>query len=113
MVLCVLTLFRSILFFWCLLLFLSGYRLHQQAWPSKRRCVWVEVIIFGSVRFLSKKVTKLNLKKKPKPVQTDRFRFGFLNKKPVQTVWLGVFSLARFWLCVFPVWVRFSLVFSV
>jgi hypothetical protein len=39
------------------------------------------VIIFGSVRFLSKKVTKPNcFLKKPetesKPVQTDRFRFG-------------------------------------
>jgi hypothetical protein len=36
------------------------------------------VIIFGSVRFLSKNVTKKNLieKFKPKPVQTDRFRFG-------------------------------------
>ena len=36
----------------------------------------VGVIIFGSVRFLSKKITKPKLKKKPKPVQTDRFRFG-------------------------------------
>ena len=38
------------------------------------------VIIFGSVRFLLKKITKLKyifLKKKPKPGQTDRFRFGF------------------------------------
>jgi hypothetical protein len=54
------------------------------------------VFIFGSVRFLSKKVTKPNyfFKKKPetesKPVQTDRFRFGFLKQKPVQT------GLARF-----------------
>jgi hypothetical protein len=38
--------------------------------------------------------------KKPKPGQTDRFRFGFLGKKPV---WLG-FGL------VFP---GFGLVFSV
>jgi hypothetical protein len=47
------------------------------------------------------------LKKKtetePKPGQTDRFRFGFLGKKPVQTglarfsrFWLGFFGLARF-----------------
>jgi hypothetical protein len=63
------------------------------------------VIIFYSVRFLSKKVTESNfLKKKtetePKPGQTDRFRFGsvFLGQKPVQTglarfflVWLGFF----------------------
>jgi uncharacterized protein YneF (UPF0154 family) len=53
------------------------------------------VIIFGSVRFLSKKVTKPNLKKKPKPVQTDQFRFGlvFFGQKPV---WLGFLGLAQF-----------------
>jgi hypothetical protein len=60
------------------------------------------VIIFGSVRFLSKNITKLKfffLKKKPKPGQTDRFRFGsvFLGQKPVQT------SLARF----FRFWLGF------
>ena len=67
------------------------------------------MIIFGSV-FLSKKVTKPKfffLKKKPKPGQTDRFRFGsvFLGQKPVQTglarffrFWLGFFGLAPFWL---------------
>jgi hypothetical protein len=77
------------------------------------------VIIFGSVRFLSKKVTKPNYfffekktKTEPKPGQTDRFRFGsiFLGQKPVQTglarffwFWLGFlgfgsvfFGLARF-----------------
>jgi hypothetical protein len=38
----------------------------------------VGVIIFGSVRFLYKKITKLNFFKKNnlKPVQTDRFRFS-------------------------------------
>jgi hypothetical protein len=54
------------------------------------------VIIFGLVRFLSKKVTKPNLKKKkPKPVQTDQFRFGlvFFGQKPV---WLGFLGLAQF-----------------
>jgi hypothetical protein len=77
------------------------------------------VIIFGSVWFLSKKVTKPNfffLKKKnetePKPGQTDWFRFGFFREKtgsnrfdsvfPVLarffSVWLGFFGLARFWL---------------
>ena len=65
----------------------------------------IEVIIFGSVRFLSKKLTKPNLffkKKKPKPVQTDRFRFDlvFLEKNRFKSVWLefdSVFSgLARF-----------------
>jgi hypothetical protein len=44
----------------------------------------MEVIIFGSVQFLSKKVTKsiFFFEKKPKPVQTDWFRFGliFLDK---------------------------------
>jgi hypothetical protein len=42
------------------------------------------------------------LKKKPKPGQTDRFRFGFLGQKPVQT------GLARF----FPVWLGFGSFFS-
>jgi hypothetical protein len=60
------------------------------------------VIIFGSVRFLSTKVTKPKfffLKKKPKPGQTDRFRFGFFMAKTgsnrfgsVFSVWLGFFS---------------------
>jgi len=63
------------------------------------------VIIFGSVRFLSKKVTKPKfffLKKKPKPnrnrVKPAGFgsvRFGFLGKKPVQT---GLARFFRFWL---------------
>jgi len=57
------------------------------------------VIIFGSVRFLSKKVTKPKFfffekktETEPKPGQTDRFRFGsvFLGQKLVQT------GLARF-----------------
>jgi hypothetical protein len=56
------------------------------------------VIIF--VRFLLKKSNQIkkNLKKKLKPVQTDWFRFGFLEQKPVQTdlawfFWFGsVFS---------------------
>jgi len=34
--------------------------------------------------FYQKKITKPKLKK-PKPVQTDRFRFGFLGQKPAQT----------------------------
>jgi hypothetical protein len=44
--------------------------------------------------------------KKPKPVQTDRFRLGsvrFLGQKPVQT------GLAQFFL----VWLGFGLIFSV
>jgi len=55
------------------------------------------VIIFSSIRFLSKKVTKLKFffKKKPKLGQTGRFRFGFLGQKPVQT---GLARFFRFWL---------------
>jgi hypothetical protein len=88
------------------------------------------VIIFGSVRFLLKKVTKLKkkiLKKKPKPGQTDRFWFGsvFYGKNRFKPVWLGfsgfgsvfsVFSsfasgfsgLARFWLGFFWFFVGFG-----
>jgi hypothetical protein len=44
--------------------------------------------------------TEIFLKKKPKPVQTDRFRFGFLGQQPVQTgldrFWVGFFGLAWF-----------------
>jgi hypothetical protein len=62
---------------------------------------------FGSVRFLSKKVTKPNFKKKKlKPVQTDRFRFGFLEQNRFKPVWLGFFGLAPFF-PVFSVRVRF------
>jgi hypothetical protein len=82
----------------------------------------VGVIIFGSVRFLSKKVTKPNFiffekktETEPKPGQTDRFRFGFLGQK--LPVWLGfsgfgsVFSvLARVF---FRFFVGFGLVFLV
>jgi hypothetical protein len=47
------------------------------------------------------------LKKKPKPGQTDRFRFGsvFLGQKPVQT---GLARFFRFWLG----FLRFGSVFS-
>jgi len=77
------------------------------------------VIIFGLVRFLSKKVTKPKFffekkpETKPKPGQTDRFRFGsvFLGQKPVQTslarffrFWLGFFWFGS----VFPFWLGFS-----
>jgi len=52
----------------------------------------IEVIIFGSVRFLSKKITKLNFLKKKTETGSNRpvsVRFGFFGKKPVQI------SLAR------------------
>ena len=67
------------------------------------------MIIFGSIRFLyKKKSNQINffLKKTEtelKPVQTDRFRFGFLGQKPVQPV------LDRF----FPIFSGFGSVFSV
>ena len=84
------------------------------------------MIIFGSVRFLLKKITKLKFfffekkpETEPKPGQTDRFRFGsvFLGQKPV---WLGfsgfgsVFSvLAQFFSGFLSVSVRFGSVFFV
>jgi hypothetical protein len=72
---------------------------------------------FGLV-FIKKKITKPKLKK-PKPVQTDRFRFGFLGQKPAQTglarffrFWLGFFSFGSvfswFGSGFFLVWVRFD-----
>ena len=75
------------------------------------------MIIFDSVRFLSKKLTKPNFFKKktetePQPGQTDRFRFGFLGQKPVQT---DLARFSRFWLG-FPVFAwffRFGSVFLV
>jgi hypothetical protein len=59
------------------------------------------VIIFGSVLFLSKKVTKPKFffekktETEPKPGQTDRFRFGFFRAKTIQT---GLARFFRFWL---------------
>jgi hypothetical protein len=57
------------------------------------------------VRFdFYKKIIKLKyLKKKPKPIQTDRFQFGlvFYDKNRFKPVWLGFFP-------VFFVWVRFG-----
>jgi len=85
------------------------------------------VIIFGSVWFLSKKVTKPNFfLNKPKPGQTDRFRFGsgFLGKNRFKPVWLGFLGFGSVFSgfgSVFPVWLgffssffrfRFSSVFS-
>jgi len=83
------------------------------------------MIIFGSVWFYKKKVTKPNFfyKKNPKSVQTDQFWFGFVWKKTgsnrfglVFLFWLGFFSLARFFglirfILVFLFW--FGSVFSV
>jgi hypothetical protein len=75
---------------------------------------------FGSI-FIKKKVTKpkyffKKTETEPKPVQTNQFRFGFLEQKPVQIglarffrFWLGFSGLARF----FSVWVRFGSIFWV
>jgi hypothetical protein len=61
------------------------------------------VIIFGSVRFLSTKVTKPKfffLKKKPKPnrnrVKPTGFGSVFYGKNRFKPVWLGFLGLARF-----------------
>jgi hypothetical protein len=78
------------------------------------------VIIFGSVRFLSKKVTKPKFffKKKPETGSNrpGSVRFSFLGKKPVQTglawffrFWLG---LARFWLGFFSGFLSVSVRFG-
>jgi hypothetical protein len=64
----------------------------------------VDYFWFGLV-FIKKKVTNPILKKS-KPVQTDRFRFGFLGQKPAQT---GLAWFFRFWLGFFPVWLGFFL----
>ena len=83
----------------------------MHCWLKKHWWYILGVIIFGSVRFLSKKVTKPNFffEKKPKPnwnrVKPTGFGSVFLGQKPVQTglawfsrFWLGFFGLARFWL---------------
>jgi hypothetical protein len=93
----------------------------------------LEVIIFGSVRFLLKKSnqTEIFFEKKPKPnrnwVKPTGFglvQVGFLGKKPIQTslarffrFWLGFlgfFGLAWFWLGFFGLarFFRFGSVFS-
>ena len=56
------------------------------------------VIIFSSVQFLSKIIIKLNFfQKKPKPVQTDRFWFGYFRAKaetqPIGSVFSGLARL--------------------
>jgi len=90
---------------------------------KKIRLKKLGVIIFGSVRFLSKKVTKPKFfyfkktKIKPKPGQIDRFRFSsvFLGQKPVQTGLALFFRfgsvLAWFFFRVFLFRFRFGLIF--
>jgi hypothetical protein len=69
------------------------------------------VIIFGSVRFLSKKVTKpkyfffeKKTETEPKPGQTDRFRFGSVRFFRAKT---GLARFSRFWLGFFRFWLGF------
>jgi hypothetical protein len=81
----------------------------------------LEVIIFGLVWFLFKKITKLIFLKKPKPnqnwYQPVSVRFGLVFRKKtssnrfgsVFSVWLGfglVFSVLT--LFFFSVWIRFG-----
>jgi len=64
------------------------------------------VIIFGSVRFLSKKKNQTEIiffLKKAKPVQTNRFRFGLVFLR--QTGWARFFF--RLGSVFFPVWLGF------
>ena len=79
------------------------------------------MIIFGSVRFLSKKVTKPKFfffekktETEPKPGQTDRFRFGlvrFFRAKTGSNRFGSVFPVlarfSRFWLGFFRFWLGF------
>ena len=95
----------------CLFFYVFKIRLHQHYFLYKKIYTHSnrgDHFRFGSV-FIKKKVTKPILKKKtetePKPVQTDRFRFGFLGQKPVQTdlarFWLGFFGLGSVWFFLF------------
>jgi len=64
------------------------------------------LVRFGSVWFF--RFSAYKTETEPKPGQTDRFRFGFLGKKPVQT---GLARFFRFWLGFFLFWfgsVRFG-----
>jgi len=67
--------------------------------------VLLRVFIFGSFWFLSKKSNQIEIE--PKPVQTDRFWFRFLEQKPVQTGLTWFFRFDSFWLVFF----RFGSVF--
>ena len=99
---------------WCFLIFI-----HTLIYLRKLVCIGkrinirfiLGVIIFGSIRFLSKKVTKPNFffKKKPKPGQTDRFRLWSVRFFRAETgsnrlgsVFSGFGSVFPVWLCFFP-----------
>jgi hypothetical protein len=65
------------------------------------------VIIFGSVRFYQKIVTKPKFKKKPKPVQTDQFRFGSVRFGSVQFSFFRIKTGSNCFGSVFSVWLSF------
>jgi hypothetical protein len=55
----------------------STFKIIKKKKRGENDHIFLGVIIFDSVWFLSKKVTKPKFfLKKPKPVQTDRVRFG-------------------------------------
>ena len=57
----------------------------------------LRVFIFCSVWFLSKKNNQnWFLKKKPQPIQIDRFRFGYFEKKISSNRFDSVFSVRFF-----------------
>ena len=98
-------------------IFLISYIFYWSIYISKARQYNLGVIIFDLV--FIKKIIKLNIFfKKPKPVQTNRFRLCFQDKNRFGSVfsvwlgffyvWLGFFDLARFWLSFFSDWVRFG-----
>ena len=70
------------------------------------------MIIFGTVRFLSKKSNQIkkNLRKKPKSVQTGRFRFGSVFRTKTDSNRFG--SVCLVWLGFGLVWLGFGSVFS-
>jgi len=71
----------------------------------------VGVIIFGSIRFLSKKVTKLKFKKKPNRNQvkpTDFVSVWFFREKTDSNRFGSVLALFFWFGSVFPVWLGFS-----
>ena len=74
----------------------------------------IGVIIFGSVRFLSKKVTKLKYfffekknRNRVKPTGFGSVRFGFFRAKTGSNRFGSVFSVFSGFGSVFPVWLGF------
>jgi len=77
--------------FWCTYRIRNSWRIFSKIHSSQ-----FKVIIFSLIWFLLKKNNKIKffyIKKKPKPVQTDWFRFCFLDKNRFKPVWLGFVSV--------------------